>query len=405
MIRSKRFLCLFLILFILVTAAAGAEEAPALPDPEIDYSTDIDFIHIGWSHVWKPFVNNPDLPVTYTCSDPQNATITKDGTITPLESGTAIFTASVPETGKTRACETSIFVNVLPGENGLYLSDTTCHFFLDGKAYQPGELPLETERKLCMTQPDLELFLNRYLTPAQDNTADPTESALTAILNYGSQHISKTIVFDNYLSSAEASRTDWMILLRRRMGMCAYNASLFCYLMRLAGLPAMEVDNSLDSPDRGHSWNLIEHDGFYYNLEEYHFLHEPRERYVIPPISKATAAYFQEKIIGPYAVPFPVPGVLDDSLKIENLGRDLSERCPVLMYERDGSGQYTVRFDELRKGHIPAWADGTPVTPEEITYKTMETDLTDGQYNEAAKPLFDEADRLLLEEISGLFMP
>ena len=92
-------------------------------------------------------------------------------------------------------------------------------------------------------------------------------------------------------------------------------------------------------------------------------------------------------------------------MKIENLGRDLSERCPVLMYERDGSGQYTVRFDELRKGHIPAWTDGTPVTPEEITYKTMETDLTDGQYNEAAKPLFDEADRLLLEEISGLFTP
>ncbi len=404
MIRSKCFLCLFLILFIIFQAAAGAEEAPELPEPEIDYSTDIDFIHIGWSHVWKPFANDPDLPVTYTCSDPQIAKITEDGTITPLRSGTVLFTASVPETGKTRACETSIYVDVLPGEDGLYLPETTCHFFLDGKDYQPGELPLETERKLCMTQPDLELFLDRYLTPAQD-TADPTEAALTAILNFGSQHISKTIVFDNYVSCAEASGTDWMVLLRRRKGMCAYNSSLFCYLMRLAGLPAMEVDSPSESPDRAHSWNLIEHDGFYYNLEEYHFLHEPRERYVVPPISKAAAGYFQEKIIGLYAVPFPVPDVLDDSMEIENLGRDLSERCPVLMYERDGSGQYTVRFDELRKGHIPVWSDGSPVTPEEITYKNMETDLMDGQYNEAAKSLFDEANRLLLEEISGLITP
>ena len=396
MIRSKRFLCLLLMLLILFPAAAGTEEASALPEPEIDYSSDIDFIHIGRSHVWKPFAGDPSLPVTYTCSDPETAGISEDGTISPPREGTAVFTASVPETGKTQACETSIYVCVLPGEDGLYLAETNCHFYLNGKDYQPGELPLETERRLCLTQPDLKLFLERYLAPAQaDPAADPTEAALTAILNYGDQHIRKAILFDRYVSCAEASRTDWMMLLRRRRGMCAYNASLFCYLMRLAGLPAMEVDSPVDSPDRAHSWNLIEHNGFYYSLEEYHFLHEPRERYVIPPISVTNAGLFQDQIIGSWAVPFPVPGVLDESMKIENLGRDLSEGCPLLMYERDGSGHYTVRFEELRKDHIPAWSDGTPVKPEEIIYQNMETDLTDGQYNEAAKPLFDEATRLL----------
>ena len=404
MFRSKCFVCLLLILALLLPAAAGTEESSALPEPEIDYASDIDFIHIGYSHVWKPFVHEPDLPVTYSSSDPEIAAIAEDGTVTPLREGAAFFTASVPETGKTRACETGIYVSVLPGEDGLYLTDTTSHFFLNGKAYEPGELPPETERRLCLTQPDLKLFLTRFLEPEQDRT-DATEAALTAILNYGAQHIGKTVVFETYASCSEGARTDWMMLLRRRKGMCAYNASLFCYLMRLSGLPAMEVDSPADSPDRAHTWNLIEHDGCYYNLEEYHFLHEPRDKYVIPPISKAAAPCFQQKIIGLYAVPFPVPGVLDESMKIKDLGRDLSESCPLLICEREPNGHYTVRFDELRKGHIPAWSDGAPITPEEITYKTMETDLTDGQYNRTAKPLFDEADRLLRDEIRGLFSP
>ena len=72
------------------------------------------------------------------------------------------------------------------------------------------------------------------------------------------------------------------------------------------------------------------------------------------------------------------------------------------MYERGEDGTYQVRFEEIRKGHIPAWADGTDLTLEEITYKNMETNMADGQYNEEAKPLFDEANRLLWDEIGPL---
>jgi hypothetical protein len=101
-------------------------------------------------------------------------------------------------------------------------------------------------------------------------------------------------------------------------------------------------------------------------------------------------------------VHFPKEGVLDENMKIEELGRDLSEACPVMMYERSDGGKYHVWFDEIRKGHIPVWSDGTPVTLEEVTYKNMETDMGDGQFNEAAKPLFDEANELLWEDIRPL---
>ena len=48
-------------------------------------------------------------------------------------------------------------------------------------------------------------------------------------------------------------------------------------------------------------------------------------------------------------------------------------------------------------------AGGQPeVTREEITYKNMETDLDNGQYNEEAKPLFDEANALLWEDLRPL---
>ena len=61
-----------------------------------------------------------------------------------------------------------------------------------------------------------------------------------------------------------------------------------------------------------------------------------------------------------------------------------------------------MRFEEIRRDHIPVWSDGTEVTLEEITYKNMETDLDNGQYNEEAKPLFDEANALLREDLRPL---
>ena len=381
-------------------AAAGADETEGLPVPEENYDTFIESIHIGQAHVWKPFADYPDLPVTYSSDNTDIMTISDDGTIAPVSEGAATLTASAEQTDEYQACEAEMYLYVLPEENGLYLTDMTNHFYYMGKQYRPGELDPEVERELCLTQPDLRKYILDYLVPVQSKY-EPDEAALTAILNFGDQYFRKNSLFDGYVSSSEAGKTDWMQLLRRHEGMCSYNASLFCYLMYLGSLPAMQVDTP-DMEGRGHSWNLIEHDGYYYNLEEYDFLHEPKERYVLPPLSEKTAAYFPGHIVGEYAVHFPKEGVLDENMKIEDLGRDLSEACPVMMYERSDGGKYHVWFDEIRKGHIPVWSDGTPVTLEEVTYKNMETDMGDGQFNEAAKPLFDEANELLWEDIRPL---
>ena len=378
----------------------GLKETEGQKQPEVDYDSDIPSIHIGQTHVWKPFIKYPDLTVSYRSGDPGIVTIAEDGTITPVKKGETSVYAATPRTDTFGACETELFLYVLPEENGLYLTDTTCHFYYKGKEYQPGELPFDTEKELCLTHPALKRFIEDYLSPLQKKL-EPTEAVLTAILNYGSQYFDKNFPFEKYGSSLESGKTDWMLLLYRKQGLCAYNASLLCYLMYLSGLPAMQVDSPV-TESRAHSWNLIEHNGFYYNLEEYHFLHKPRERYVIPPLSKKTAAYFPGHIIGQYAVHFPQSGKLDETMKFEDLGRDLTQACPVLMYERGKNGEYLVRFEEIRKDHIPVWADGTPLKLEEITYKNMETDTDDDQYNKEAKPLFDEANKLLWEEIRPL---
>lgn len=393
-------LILFPLILLFIPTAARADETENLPIPEENYDTAVESLHIGEAHAWKPFADYPDLPVTYSSDDESILTIADDGTITPVSEGAATVSASTEQTDRYQACETEMFLYVLPGDDGLYLMDTTCHFYFQGKQYQPGELAPDTERDLCLTQPDLKKYLQEYLSPCQSKY-EPDEAALTAILNFGDQYFSKNSLFDGYVSSCESGKTDWMQLLRKREGMCSYNASLFCYLMYLGGLPAMQVDSPV-TESRGHSWNLITHEGYYYSLEEYDFLHEPKERYVIPPLSEKTAKYFADHIIGEYAVHFPKKGLLDEAMKIEDLGNDLSDQCPLLMYERTDDGSYQVRFEALRKGYIPAWSDGTPVTLEEMTYKNMETDTGDDQYNEEAKPLFDEANALLWAEIKPL---
>ena len=186
--------------------------------------------------------------------------------------------------------------------------------------------------------------------------------------------------------------------------MCSYNASYFCYLMYLAGLPSFQVGTPEGENERGHSWNMIVHDGYLFNLEEYDFLHQVYDRYALPPLSEKTAAYFPKHIICEYMVHFPVEGAAPSvGQKIEEMGKDLSESCPVLMYERGEDGKYRVRFEAIRKGEIPAWSDGTLLTLEEVCYRNMETSTKDGQYNNAAKPLFDAANALLYEEIGSLF--
>ena len=135
-----------------------------------------------------------------------------------------------------------------------------------------------------------------------------------------------------------------------------------------------------------------------------------RDRYAIPPFSAAAAAYFPDRIYSEYHLHFPVPGSsFTPDTKVEDMGRDLSEACPVLLYERLSDGTYRARFETIRKGQIPAYEDGTPLKMEELTYKNMESDAlpgaegADAQLNEHAVPLFAEASEMLFREISGLF--
>ena len=128
------------------------------------------------------------------------------------------------------------------------------------------------------------------------------------------------------------------------------------------------------------------------------------DRCALPPHSEKTAAFFPGHIIGENMVHFPVEGMSPAAgQKVEEMGRDLSESCPVLLYERGEDGKYRAWFASVQKGDIPAWSDGTPLSPDEVLYRNMETNPRDGQYNKEAKPLFDEANSMLHEEIGGLF--
>ena len=388
-----------------VTEAEREEtEAETEEEPEVDYSFDIGSIHVGQTHRWTPYSGYPQLQVTYSSSDPQVLSIDENGMLTAHQKGEVLIEAAVSGTSEYKKSEYSIFLYVLPETDGLYLTDIDQHFYYQGSCYQPGELPLETERALCLTQPDLKVFLEQYLEPCQAEIADPTEAALTAILNYGAEYFSKNSLFEGFVSAVEAGKTDWMMLLLRKRGMCSYNASYFCYLMYLAGLPSMQVANPPEDDERAHSWNMIAHDGYLFNLEEYDFLHEMYDRCALPPLSERTAAFFPGNIIGVSMVHFPVEGVSPTpDQKVEEMGRDLSASCPVLLYERGEDGKYRVWFDTISKGHIPAWSDGTPLSQEEVIYRNMETDTRAGQYNEEAKPLFDEANQMLREETGSLY--
>ena len=84
------------------------------------------------------------------------------------------------------------------------------------------------------------------------------------------------------------------------------------------------------------------------------------------------------------------------------MGRDLSERCPVLMCENTGTEkapEYRVYFKTLKKGQIPKFSDGKAITLEDMAYQNMQS----VDNNEDIVPLFSEASRLLQNEVKDLF--
>ena len=384
--------------------------ADELPKPDPHPGSHLQTVHVGQPVLWQPYQDYPELSVSYASSDPDIVQISEKGELTVLREGGVTISASTPGNENYSASDFTNYMEAVSSEEGLYLIEADSHFYYRGAVYGPAELPLETERELCKREPSLKVFLEDYLEPYQSSIPDRTEAALTALLNYADDYYTKNFVFEKYGGAADGGDTQWMELLRTHMGLCAPTSSLFCYMMYLSGLPAMQVDSGGDIEQRAHTWNLIEHNGYYYNLEEYDFMLGLRDRYVIPPFSVATAHYFSSRIYGEYHLHFPIPGAsFTPDKKVEDMGRDLSGECPVLSYERLSDGTYRARFETIRKGQIPSYEDGTPLKMEELTYKNMESDAlpdatgTADQVNEYAVPLFKEASQLLFSEISPLF--
>ncbi len=398
------------ILIACVLSGSFTTYADELPEPYPHPSSYLQDVHVGQDVVWQPYQDYPELTVSYTSSDPDIIQISENGELTVLREGVVEITASTSGNENYRASAFTNFMETISSEEGLYLIEGDPHFYYRHSVYGPGELPLETEKELCKRDPALKVFLEDYLEPYQSRISDRTEAALTALLNYADKYYSRYFVFDKNGGAADVGKTQWMELLRTHTGLCAPTSSLFCYMMYLSGLPSMQVDSGGDIEQRAHTWNLIEHDGYYYNFEEYDFMVGLRKLYAIPPFTVATAEYFADKIYGDYYLHFPVPGAtFTPDKKVEDMGRDLSVECPVLIYERLSDGTYRARFETIRKGQIPAYEDGTALELEELTYKNMESDAlpdasgTGDQVNEYALPLFKEASQMLFSEISPLF--
>ena len=94
---------------------------------------------------------------------------------------------------------------------------------------------------------------------------------------------------------------------------------------------------------------------------------------------------------------------------MSEMGRDVSQACPILICEKKQNGEYIAHFETIRDDDIPVYEDGTPVKLEEVIYRSMETgDGMEGegagnQINEAAAPFFTKADHMLFGEIVGPF--
>ena len=357
------------------------------------------FIHLGQKKhkkTWRPFKKYPKVKVTYKSSNPSVVSISKTGKINIRKKGYVTLTAKVKKTAVYKAAEAMIYITVLPKKNGLYTDDTGIpHFYYKGKQYAPGQLPRNTEIKLCKTQPFLKKFLEDYLPKYRKKINDPVEAGLTAILNYGNEYLSKKTVFNPYyIATIEENNTIWSVLLYNRQGACVYYSSLFCYLCYLSNVPCMAVE------DEGHAWNILYHDGYYYSLENHYFLVKPRDHFAIPPLTKKTANIFANEIVHRTNLQRGMKKAkLVPTTNAAKMGHDISSSCPLLLYSKNKNGEYEVHFRKLAKGTIPKYEKGTPVTLSEMIHLQMESE----EKNEEVYPSFLKMDNTLQDELKDFF--
>lgn len=424
--------------------------------PDVDKQTLA--LHAGEvSKDWTPFYDYPKLKVSYSSADKAVAKVDKDGTLHPVAPGKVTITAVSAKTGKYESAKAVLSLIVLSGEDGLYLTNHMPHmnhFYYQGKKYMSGKLPPDVERELCRTQPDLKVYLDDYLAKYRARISDPTEAALTAIINYGAQYMRTVVVDPNgsrnmekdhfvfdpaIVGTIEDAKDLWMDLISDRKGACVYYSSLFSYLCFLSDVPAMQLE------DKGHDWNLIYHDGYYYNLDNHYLLCAQEDGFVAPPFTEGAATIFGTKIISKNYVRPKVSGDGPGQMPVTKIsdfpamGKDLSEKCPLLMYERATAGdaetadkteaaagenvadgansangpdatdatdgalpEYRVFFSTLEKGNVPTLVRGASsaeITLGQLIYRNMELDAG----NDEAAPSFEKASKLLQKEVEGLF--
>ena len=333
----KKAATLLLVMILLSALMSPARSAPMTLGPD----EGIVDLHPGDSAVWKPFGEAGET--VYSVSDSSLASISSAGLIQCLAPGEVTFSASLSQEE-----ETMLWVNILPREDGLYLFESQGVFVNGGHRAESGSMPLSRERSLCRNQEDLCFYLDSCLLPALQRIQDPAEAVLTAIANFGRLWTSEKLFFDPAIGGlAEDASADWMYLLMYRKGACVRFSSLFCYLMYLGGAEACQVESN--SPGRSHDWNLILHDGYGYNLENHNFLVKPEERLVLPPFSAETASFFASQVYSDAWMYYGKDGKEQVLQGIPELGRNLSEECPLMISERGPDGLYRVRFEVLKR--------------------------------------------------------
>ena len=395
-LRNTVFLLMTALIFSLFTVStkAAARKERQTVDDGVQR-----FIHVGQKKrmkTWKPFKKYPKVEVTYKSSNPSVVSISKKGKIKIKKKGYVTLSAKVKQTKRYKAAKAEIYITVLSKKNGLYMDDTgTPHFYYKGKKYQPGKLPRKTEMKLCKTNPFFKKYLEDYLPKYRKQISDPTEAGLTAILNYGKKYLSKKLIFNPYyVATIEENNVIWGRLLYNRRGACVYYSSLFCYLCYLSKVPCMAVE------DDGHAWNIVYHNGYYYSVENHYFLAKVKNQLAMPPFSKKTASIFANKLVERTSLQRGMKKMKWVPTKNPaKMGRDLSTRCPLLLYSKNSKGEYEVHFRNLKKGTIPKYENGKKVTLSEMVYLQMQSEEKDGD----VYPLFQKMDQTLQNELKGKF--
>ena len=352
----------------------------------------------------KPKNLKKNIKLKYESSNTQILKVNAKGEYKAISPGISNVTVKAVKDKKTVAKK-----KVRIAINGLCTSDMSMdegHFIYNGRKYLPGTLPVNIEKKLCLTQKDLKVYLQKYLAVYQKKISDPVEAGLTAIMNFSAFHMKAKVVPDGstssrakpdnfvfdgaYLGTIEDAQTIWVSLLMEHKGACVYYSSLFSYLCYLSGVPCMQVE------DAGHDWNLIYHPktNAYYNLENHNLMVTRESHFVAPPITKNTAKILDGKIIDST---YTLPRAKMPVKKITNMGRNVSEVCPLLMAEKKGS-QFRVFFKKLKKGSVPTFSDGKKVKASQIIYRNLDYDLK----NENIVPKFNEANKVLHKDLKKI---